>query len=217
MEISACRGSTSESSSALRIYCQGSAGRYHGSDDSHESRYMGSCDSHKEVVPEVLSSRNIEGRSHVSSIVYQSRRVQMRTSFFKYRLPISLFVIVLLLTGCAPVTANSSDVLQSKLERVSNPQIDPPDQAGLANGNTAFALDLAQRLRSPDGNQFYSPYSISEALAMVYAGAQGRTMAPSLWITPPSRSLWTVIFSTPIARRAIGRRRCAPPPRASIP
>jgi serpin B len=99
----------------------------------------------------------------------------MRTSSFRYGLPIRLLAVVLLLTGCAPVTAESPAVLQSKLERVSNPQLDPQDQASLADSNTAFALDLAQRLRSPDGNLFYSPYSISEALAMVYAGAQGQT------------------------------------------
>ncbi len=45
----------------------------------------------------------------------------------------------------------------------------------LAAANTAFALDLYQQLRSRDGNLFYSPYSISSALAMTYAGAAGET------------------------------------------
>lgn len=44
-------------------------------------------------------------------------------------------------------------------------------------GNTAFALDLFQRLRQGGGNLFYSPYSISMALAMTYAGARGNTEA----------------------------------------
>lgn len=44
-------------------------------------------------------------------------------------------------------------------------------------GNTAFALDLFQRLRQGGGNLFYSPYSISTALAMTYAGARGNTEA----------------------------------------
>jgi serine protease inhibitor len=43
-------------------------------------------------------------------------------------------------------------------------------------GNTAFALNLYQELRSTkNGNLFYSPYSISTALAMTYAGARGET------------------------------------------
>jgi len=43
------------------------------------------------------------------------------------------------------------------------------------NGNTAFALDLYRKLNAGDGNLFFSPYSISTCLAMVYAGARGET------------------------------------------
>ena len=42
-------------------------------------------------------------------------------------------------------------------------------------GNTAFAVDLYHQLRSTDGNLFFSPYSISAALGMTYAGARGNT------------------------------------------
>jgi serpin B len=45
----------------------------------------------------------------------------------------------------------------------------------LARGNNAFAMTLYQELRGGDGNLFYSPYSISLALAMMYAGARGST------------------------------------------
>ncbi len=45
----------------------------------------------------------------------------------------------------------------------------------LVEGNTAFALDLYGRLKSNPGNLFFSPYSISTALAMTYAGARGET------------------------------------------
>jgi serpin B len=47
----------------------------------------------------------------------------------------------------------------------------------VVDGNTAFALDLYQQLRAPEGNLFFSPYSISTALAMTYAGARGNTEA----------------------------------------
>ena len=42
-------------------------------------------------------------------------------------------------------------------------------------GNNAFALDLYQVLRNGEGNLFYSPFSISQALAMTLAGARGET------------------------------------------
>jgi serpin B len=47
----------------------------------------------------------------------------------------------------------------------------------LVQGNNTFALDLHARLRNQQGNLFYSPYSISTALAMTYAGARGETAA----------------------------------------
>jgi serine protease inhibitor len=45
----------------------------------------------------------------------------------------------------------------------------------LVDGNTQFALDLYQQLKSTPGNLFFSPYSISTCLAMTYAGARGET------------------------------------------
>jgi serpin B len=45
----------------------------------------------------------------------------------------------------------------------------------LVAGNTSFAIDLYQRERSGGGNLFFSPYSISSALGMTYAGARGET------------------------------------------
>jgi serpin B len=49
--------------------------------------------------------------------------------------------------------------------------------AELVRGNNEFALDLYGRLASGDGNRFLSPFSISCALAMTYAGARGETAA----------------------------------------
>ena len=56
----------------------------------------------------------------------------------------------------------------------------------IVQGNTEFALDLYQKLRTVGGNLFFSPYSISTALAMAYAGARGNTevqMAQALHFT----------------------------------
>ena len=62
----------------------------------------------------------------------------------------------------------------------------------LVRGNSAFALDLYRTLSSEDGNLFYSPYSISIALGMTYAGARGETetqMADTLHFTLPQDAL----------------------------
>jgi serpin B len=50
--------------------------------------------------------------------------------------------------------------------------------AELVAGNTAFALDLYAELRQvADGNLLFSPFSVSQALAMTSAGAAGETAA----------------------------------------
>jgi serpin B len=46
-----------------------------------------------------------------------------------------------------------------------------PDVKSVVDGNTFFALELYQKLKDQPGNLFFSPYSISSALAMTYAGA----------------------------------------------
>ncbi|HEY8506226.1 MAG TPA: serpin family protein, partial [Gemmataceae bacterium] len=45
----------------------------------------------------------------------------------------------------------------------------------LLPGNNAFALDLYAKLARKEGNLFFSPLSVSAALAMTYAGASGQT------------------------------------------
>ncbi len=45
----------------------------------------------------------------------------------------------------------------------------------LVQDNTAFAVELYRRLSDAEGNLFFSPYSISTALVMTYAGARENT------------------------------------------
>lgn len=47
----------------------------------------------------------------------------------------------------------------------------------VAEGNTYVAVDLYHELGKSRGNLFFSPFSISSALAMTYAGARGDTAA----------------------------------------
>ena len=65
------------------------------------------------------------------------------------------------------------------------------DQAEAVKGNNAFAVELYSQLKSQPGNLFFSPESISTALAMTYAGARGETateMAKTLhFMLPPEK------------------------------
>jgi serpin B len=51
------------------------------------------------------------------------------------------------------------------------------DRTALVTSNSDFGLDLYARLRGTAGNLFYSPWSISCALAMTFAGARAATAA----------------------------------------
>ena len=95
------------------------------------------------------------------------------------------------LVACAQPTV-SGEVIKSEKPRITSPQAGESDLTALASGNSAFAFDLYQALREEDGNLFYSPYSISLALAMTYAGARDETekqMANTLHFTLPQDRL----------------------------
>jgi len=49
------------------------------------------------------------------------------------------------------------------------------DLQTVVKGNSTFGFDLYQQLKKSEGNLFFSPYSISTALAMTYAGARNQT------------------------------------------
>ena len=73
------------------------------------------------------------------------------------------------------------------------------DVASVASGNNAFAFDMyAQLTASHSGNLFFSPYSISSALAMTFDGARGQTssqMADAMQF-PFGRSRLNAAFSS---------------------
>ena len=99
-----------------------------------------------------------------------------------------LTLLFLLFSACAP--SPSARIAKSDLQRMTSPNVDSNALHTLADDNNAFALDLYQSLRARDGNLIYSPYSISLALAMTYAGARGETedqMAETLHFSSQSK------------------------------
>ncbi|ELZ78067.1 serine protease inhibitor family protein [Haloferax larsenii JCM 13917] len=81
-------------------------------------------------------------------------------------------------TDAETTAASPTEMTETPTEEPPNgePNVDDERLASLASGNAEFALDLHAHLASQDGgNQFLSPYSISVALAMTYAGARGDT------------------------------------------
>lgn len=101
----------------------------------------------------------------------------------------AILLLMILLSACGGQSAN---LAQSDLPRVSSPDIPADDSRALVQGNNAFALDIYQTLRSQEGNLILSPFSISLALAMTYAGARGSTqsqMAEALHFDLPQEKL----------------------------
>ncbi len=105
-----------------------------------------------------------------------------------------------LLAACSstsnPKGPDEVPIATSPQARVTQPNVPAPDATALREGNTAFATDLYRTLAadptSKGKNLFFSPHSISIALAMTYAGASGDTateMASALHYTLPQDRL----------------------------
>jgi serpin B len=105
-------------------------------------------------------------------------------------MPISLLIAIsIILSACMPATGS---LVHSSLGRDTNPGAAGTNLAALVDGNNRFAVDLYQVLGKQDGNLILSPYSISLALAMTFAGANAQTatqMASTLYFTLPPDQL----------------------------
>ena len=73
-----------------------------------------------------------------------------------------------------PAKTEGGEVKSAK-QRIVAPTVQEDDFAGQVAGNHDFAWDLYRQLAQEKGNLFYSPHSISMALAMLHAGARGAT------------------------------------------
>jgi serpin B len=87
--------------------------------------------------------------------------------------------------------ADGHDCVVTSIRQGVEADVPAADIALAVHGNTAFALDLYREIAADPGNVFFSPFSISEALAMTSAGARGATerqMAAALHLElPPDR------------------------------
>ncbi|MBN1369810.1 MAG: serpin family protein [Dehalococcoidaceae bacterium] len=65
-------------------------------------------------------------------------------------------------------------VIESGRKRTA-PPVEQVDTAALVAGNSAFAFKLGRAIEQAGSNMIFSPWSISAALGMAYAGARGET------------------------------------------
>ena len=139
----------------------------------------------------------------------------MRSQTRKAALILLLACLTANLAACAPgVQATPPGnppqnvvLLQSKIQREASPEADAQELKELVAGDSAFAFDLYQALRGRPGNLFYSPYSLSIALAMTYGGVRGETerqMATTLHYTLPQEQLHPTFNALDLALAGTG-------------
>ncbi|MBU1535774.1 serpin family protein [Myxococcota bacterium] len=117
----------------------------------------------------------------------------MRTFF----LHLFVFAFIFSTISCSEDTKkeviDQFEVAKSTKSRETDPSVSTAQMDELVTGNTSFALDLYSTVKeTEEGNFFYSPFSISLALAMTYAGAEGTTetqMADTMEFTLPEPEL----------------------------
>jgi serpin B len=69
------------------------------------------------------------------------------------------------------------ETVKSSLARDSNPSTSASDMAAVAAANTDFAFRLLPQVTEADANMVFSPYSVTQAMAMAAAGARGTTLS----------------------------------------
>jgi serpin B len=100
-----------------------------------------------------------------------------------YRRLSPVLVALLVLTGCSdtpeyPSTIEApGELIASDVQRTTTPGATAEELASVAAGNTDFSAALYRELARKHENLFFSPFSITQAFAMVYAGARSNTEA----------------------------------------
>jgi serpin B len=123
------------------------------------------------------------------------RRQQLARAIY---IALALAITAAGLAGCAASVPAArvvmADTVRSDKPRQSAAALDEARVPELVAGNTGFAIDVYRALFNGEQNLLYSPYSLSLALAMTYAGARGETerqMAGAMHYTLPRAELHT--------------------------
>ena len=131
-----------------------------------------------------------------------------------YRILLVLVGSGVVIAGCRP--SGSGEVARSSVARASNPGLPESVIRPFTDANNAFALDLYGSLRTHAANLVVSPYSVSAALAMTYAGARGETesqMAAALHFDLPPDQLHPAFNQLELSLAGVG----APDPSGEQP
>jgi|SaaInlStandDraft_4_1057021.scaffolds.fasta_scaffold00073_24 serpin B len=90
-----------------------------------------------------------------------------------------IIVFSIFIFGCSPDDGSYPDNVLTPPEDIpilpNDNQVIPEDFDSVVDGNNQFAVDMYNKLKNDGDNVFFSPYSISSALAMTYEGANGET------------------------------------------
>lgn len=122
--------------------------------------------------------------------------------------PAALLPLLVFASGCSADDKPADDktaVAKSSLSRDLAPEVPSSDAEALRAGNTAFATDLYQTLRTDElqgKNLFFSPLSITTAIAMAHGGARGNTesqIASTLHYTLPQERLHPALNALDLA------------------
>jgi serpin B len=117
-----------------------------------------------------------------------------------------------------PAESNApGELVQSSKPRITSPDASDEELAELTAGNAEFAWRFYREIVKPGENLFFSPYSLSVALAMTWTGARGNTeaqMADAMRFTLGQQRLHPAFnrLDLELASRAEGSGRHAPLP-----
>jgi len=86
-----------------------------------------------------------------------------------------LAVVIIVLGGAGIYYFKNQEPTPEPVPVANDKGATPAGINSVISANDQFALDLYSQLKNSEGNIFFSPYSISTALAMTYEGARGKT------------------------------------------
>jgi len=101
-----------------------------------------------------------------------------------------------------PSLPDTIELIRSPLARDEAPDLQAAQLASFGDSSRDFALSLYAEVKAEEGNLFVSPYSISTALAMLYAGTLGETkseMTSALHFDLPEPALHAAFNATDLA------------------